>query len=205
DIRPEEPSAHRPSLLHVVVVKGADSVLEVAPDRWIERAGGVPAVDPPDRRLPALRIERAQGHCLIRPVRLVEQVLVDVDAVHEVAIATPSVEIDPRPTVGSQLVVAHAPLPHEEVEVELVRATGWARRRASIDRGAGAHRSDDAPSGDEDSQHDHHGLEQVSIDRRVTSCTIRTSCTGLALRLWCPARRTGSHESRLLTADPLPA
>src|SRR5687768_2417781 len=52
DVRPDEARAYRLAVEHTIPIERADPVLEV-PDRgWIERAMGIPAVDPPDRPLP---------------------------------------------------------------------------------------------------------------------------------------------------------
>src|SRR5688572_29925626 len=61
DRGPQEASAHRLPVLHVVGAERTDAVHEGAAHRRADRPGGVTLVEPPDRPLAALLVPGAQA------------------------------------------------------------------------------------------------------------------------------------------------
>src|SRR6185503_15979181 len=120
DLRPDVADADRTSVEGVVGVERAGA-LEAAFERRIETADRIAAVEPPDRPLPRLRVERAHADAAVCAIWNAEPVLAHVACSAERrACALPAVELDPLGASGEprlQATVMHLPVAEQEIEI----------------------------------------------------------------------------------------
>src|SRR5262249_33052478 len=129
DSTPDVPGPDLDSVDHAVRVEGPGPVLEAADDRWADRPERIPLVEPPDRPLARLRIERAKRHPAPRARRRVEDVVLDVrEASPDLVVIARSLELDPFLLAVRDLLqrpVVHLPGANLEVEaVDTVQLRG---------------------------------------------------------------------------------
>ena len=120
DVRPDEADEDRPAVERVLGDERPDAVLEAADDGRIE-AARVAAVEPPDRPLVRVGVERAERDRPVRAGGQLEDVVVDVAGPTEERPGDRgALELFPLVVVGEALLeaaVMDPPRAHVEVEV----------------------------------------------------------------------------------------
>ncbi len=78
DVGPDEARPNLLSVERIIAIESAHTVLEAPSHRWIQRAQRRAAIQPPDRPLLGLRVERAQRYTPIRIPRHVKDEVIHI-------------------------------------------------------------------------------------------------------------------------------